>query len=95
MAGEVPKAVLRDVLRDAGFSFRSGSWYRPTPDVIQIVNLQKSRFGPDHFINIGWWLNGVAAGRRPGEMWNLTVDTDHTFFVGEGAWLKRGQIFAG
>lgn len=49
----------------AGFEKKSGSWYRRTPEVIAILNLQKSQYGPQYFLNLSFWLRELGDERYP------------------------------
>jgi hypothetical protein len=46
-------AVFRFVLEPLDFMNRKESWYRSLPEISQVVNLQKSDFGGQFYINIG------------------------------------------
>lgn len=53
--------VLTKVLRSAGFRKSRRAWSRIRGDVTQLVNLQKSQFGPEHYVNVGINLNKLLA----------------------------------
>lgn len=51
--------------QDAGFEKKSGSWYRRSDEVISISHLQKSQYGPQYYVNQGFWLRGLDDQRYP------------------------------
>jgi hypothetical protein len=52
--------AVDDFGRRAGFEKRSGTWYRLTPKVIAAVNLQKSQYGRQYYLNVGFWLRDLG-----------------------------------
>lgn len=50
---------------EAGFEKKSGSWYRRSDEVISIFNLQKSQYGPQYYLNQGFWLRALDDERYP------------------------------
>jgi len=55
------------VLRPAGFRRKTDTWYRRNTELIQLVNLQKSSWGKQYFVNIAWWLNDLGSEQFPKE----------------------------
>lgn len=55
MLDEIPTA-LDSALRKSGFS-RHGkrNWSRQSHDVLQLINLQKSQYSDDEYINVALW----------------------------------------
>jgi hypothetical protein len=51
--------------RDAGSEKKSGSWYRRRDEVVAVLNLQKSQYGPRYYLNVGFWLVEVGDERYP------------------------------
>lgn len=51
--------------KSAGMVKHSGSWYRTGGEVIPVVNLQKSQYGPSYYINVGFWLQAVEEAKFP------------------------------
>jgi hypothetical protein len=47
-------------LKAAGFKKRSLSWYLYGRDTIVVVNLQRSDWNKDYYINIGIWLKALG-----------------------------------
>jgi hypothetical protein len=50
-----------------GMTKHSGSWYRNGPDVITVLNLQKSQYGPSYYINVGFWITALGEELYPME----------------------------
>jgi len=48
------KAIVKDYMKTAGFRCKRNSWYRQCNDLIQIVNIQKSCWGNQYYVNIGF-----------------------------------------
>jgi len=47
------KMIVKDLMKSAGFRCKNNSWYRLRNDLIQILNIQKSAWGDQYYINIG------------------------------------------
>ena len=54
-------------MNGAGFSKNIGSWYRITDDVITVVELQKSQYGLQYYVNIALWLRPLGEASTPKE----------------------------
>ena len=63
------RLALSDVLPDAGFvrDRSPGNWFRSSDEVVQVVNLQKSRWGTQYYINYGIWFRSLGKTTRPRE----------------------------
>ncbi len=57
--------AISAVVTPAGFARRRTSWYWQTDDVIQVVNLQKSRWGNQYYLNFGVWLLPLGKSKAP------------------------------
>lgn len=51
--------------KSEGMVKRSGSWYRTGDEVIGVMNLQKSQYGPRYYINVGYWLQAIEEAKFP------------------------------
>jgi hypothetical protein len=51
--------------QENGFEKKSGSWYRQGEEAIGTVNLQKSQYGPQYYLNVGFWLRELGDERHP------------------------------
>jgi len=53
--------------KGSGGSKNSGSWYWRGPESIFVLNLQKSQYGPQYYVNVAVWLlaAGPAANPKP------------------------------
>jgi hypothetical protein len=61
----VIQCAFDDFGRDAGAEKKSGSWYRRSDEVIAVLNLQKSQYGPSYYFNLGFWLREIDDERYP------------------------------
>ena len=52
---------------ESGFEKKSGSWYRRSPEVTAVSNLQKSQYGPKYYFNQGFWLRSLGGEPFPKE----------------------------
>ncbi len=53
--------------REVGFEKKSGSWYWHGEEVIAVLNLQKSQYGPQYYVNVAFWLRQLGEERYPKE----------------------------
>jgi uncharacterized protein DUF4304 len=61
------KRLFDAALSPAGFRRRKDSWYRLNEDVITVVNLQKSQWGGQFYINLGIYLRVLGNSISPPE----------------------------
>ncbi len=61
------KLAIADALGPAGFSRKGDSWYRKTDEVVEVVNLQKSQYGPQYYFNYALWLLPLGEAAFPKE----------------------------
>jgi hypothetical protein len=54
------KRSIDQTFREAGFTKKSGSWYRIGSDVVLVINLQKSDFGNHYYLNCGINLKALS-----------------------------------
>ncbi len=57
--------ALDTLLKKAGFTRRSLSWYLEGKDTIVVVNLQRSDWSKFYYINIGIWLKALGDEQFP------------------------------
>ncbi len=55
------------VLNPYGFKRRKNTWYLDAPEIIAVVDLQKSRWGQQFFINLAFYLKSLGSERFPKE----------------------------
>ena len=53
---------IHAVLKPAGFRRTGENWRRTSADTHQVVNLQKSEFDEQRFLNIGFWIRSLGPG---------------------------------
>jgi len=61
MPADVLIAALNEALVPVGFKKKASSWFRRSDEVTEVVNLQRSRYGPQHYLNFGLWLCTLGA----------------------------------
>lgn len=61
------RAALVPVLREAGFKVRSNTWHEQCQDTVLVVNLQKSQWGPQFYINLAVWVRQLGEASAPKE----------------------------
>ena len=53
------QVVIDEWLKGAGFQKHNGAWYRRTDEVVTVIDLQKSQYGPQYYLNIGLWFRAI------------------------------------
>lgn len=61
------ETVIDGVLKPRGFLKRRSAWYRHHAEVISVLDLQKSRFGGQYYVNLAVALHGLNPGEYPPE----------------------------
>lgn len=61
------KKVITSSFENTAYVKKGQSWYLDGEDAIIVVNLQKSNFGEEYFMNIGIWLKGLGSTLFPKE----------------------------
>ncbi|HYO65616.1 MAG TPA: DUF4304 domain-containing protein [Archangium sp.] len=61
------RAAMVPALREAGFKVRSNTWHKLCEDTILVVNLQKSQWGPQFYINLAVWVRQLGDASAPKE----------------------------
>jgi len=59
--------AFEEPLEKAGFRKKSGSWYLDKVDSILVVNLQKSNYGEQFYVNLAVWLRALGSDVFPKE----------------------------
>lgn len=61
MKTENPIKLATDAaLKDARFLRKSGTWYRDTEETVLVVDVQRSNFGQQYYINLGILVKGLS-----------------------------------
>jgi hypothetical protein len=63
---DLEQAIAR-ILKPLGYTKRAASWHRDREQVISVVNLQKSQWGEDWYLNLGVYLKALGDEPRPAE----------------------------
>ncbi len=53
--------------KSAGFTKKSGTWCRRQREVIAVMELQKSQYGAQYFVNVALWLLELGQAQCPKE----------------------------
>lgn len=61
------KEALGAPLKEAGFKKKSDSWYWANDEVVLLVNLQKSQYGDQYYVNCGVAMKSLGAAEFPKE----------------------------
>ena len=54
-------------LKSARFIKKSGSWYLENDETILVVNLQKSNYGDQYYVNLAVWVKALGDATYPKE----------------------------
>jgi len=60
------QAIAR-ILKPLGYTKRAATWHRDREEVISVLNLQKSQWGEDWYLNLGVYLKALGGEKRPAE----------------------------
>jgi hypothetical protein len=58
---------ITEILKEEGFKKKGTSWYFETPECISVLDLQKSQWGGQHYINLGVFVKQFDATPFPKE----------------------------
>ncbi|KZE92095.1 hypothetical protein AVP42_02888 [Agromyces sp. NDB4Y10] len=50
-----------------GLEKRARTWYRRSPGMVGILNLQKSQWGAQYYVNVAFWFTALGAEEFPNE----------------------------
>ncbi len=53
------------LLKSVGFKKKSDTWHLKHEEITHVVNLQKSSYGKQYYINIAMWLNTMGENNSP------------------------------
>jgi hypothetical protein len=66
-ARKVLEGRIASVLKPLGYGKSGATWHRDQGNVISVVNLQKSQWGDDFYLNLGVYLKQLGTEERPAE----------------------------
>jgi hypothetical protein len=88
----VVKATFAEVVKRHGFTKSSDGWYKNTADAILVVNLQRSSYGPQYYVNLAVWLRALGEVTYPKEyQCHIRLRATH-FATGQETFWER-QVF--
>jgi hypothetical protein len=62
------KLGIEKALKDAQFQRKSSTWYRDLEETVLVVDLQKSNFGQQYYVNLGVMVKGLPANHGGGNL---------------------------
>lgn len=63
----VLRLTFNGFAKAAGFSKKSGVWCRRQHETIAVLELQKSQYGPQYYVNVALWLLELGEAECPKE----------------------------
>lgn len=76
--------IFKKILSPIGFSYINKFFYNKNKEVTVSVNIQKSNYSDDHYINIGIWMNALG-----GETINPKIHMCHIMFRADSLLLNN------
>ena len=67
VSGKIIEEAIAGVLKEAGFKKKGTTWYLNAHECICVVNLQKSQWGEQYYVNLGVSLKRLAPASSPNE----------------------------
>jgi Domain of unknown function (DUF4304) len=61
----VIQSTFDEFAKGIGGSKKSGSWYLRGTETIVVLNLQKSQYGLQYYVNVGVWLRALGENEAP------------------------------
>jgi hypothetical protein len=62
---KVLESAIHGVLKPQGFTKKGATWRRVSNEIISVLNLQKSQWGDDYYINVGVFIKSVGSREDP------------------------------
>jgi len=59
--------AIDETLKEAGFHKKAGTWYLDGADTILVVNVQKSNYSDQYYVNLAIWVKAFGEARFPKE----------------------------
>jgi hypothetical protein len=67
MSKEEQITNLAPLLKAEGFKKKGSTWHRLTSDGVHVVNIQGSQWGPEYYLNVGFYLAALGGDETPTE----------------------------
>ena len=77
------KDFFTKTMKELGFKKTSGSWHKENDDIHFLVNLQKSNYGANYYINLGIFLKMISDGNYREEKSHLRTRVESLVFNDE------------
>lgn len=59
--------TFANLLKPLGFKKHGRTWHRVTPDAIHTINVQRSQWGSEYYLNVGTYLRALGKEMTPPE----------------------------
>jgi hypothetical protein len=59
------KDSISKFLKGHSFTVKGNTWYSVRDDVVQVLNLQKSQWGAQYYVNLGVWVKAIEGSEKP------------------------------
>src|SRR5687767_3325213 len=59
--------AIAPAMKSNGFKKKARTWWRTTDDSVQVVNLQKSAYGEQLYVNLGLFIRSLGSEQTPPE----------------------------
>ncbi len=70
MTGKINNPIadaLGEILSKTGFKKKSDTWLYEAKDTITVINLQKSQYGQQYYVNAAIWVKALGQNKAPKE----------------------------
>ena len=57
--------IIKPRLKELGFKKSGLNWRRSLPDLVHVVNIQRSQWGPEFYINLGVYITALGSDDQP------------------------------
>jgi hypothetical protein len=62
------KTAIREFLQSRSFSLKGELWLRGQEETVSVVQLQKSQFGEQYYVNLGVFIKTIGSVARPSRL---------------------------
>jgi Domain of unknown function (DUF4304) len=73
------KKIFNDMAKENGFEKAYEGWFKEFPEVIQVLDLQKSNYGKFYYLNIKFFVQGVFGNKYTKSKKLVKIDGGNIF----------------